>query len=73
MLKPPRCADLGGFVVPAFRTTTKQIGVVMFDNIQCNGEDWVCFLDEAYRGNWTAYAGDGTHSVTGADEYWSNV
>lgn len=45
----------------------------MFDNIQCNGEDWVCFLDEAYRGNWTAYAGDGTHSVTGADEYWSNV
>lgn len=43
----------------------------MFDNIICLGPHWVCLLDEAYRGNYLAYAGNGTHSVTGAEKYWS--
>ena len=45
----------------------------MFDNIQCMGDDWVCFLDEPYNGNHVAYAGSGIESVCGADEYWSQV
>jgi hypothetical protein len=42
----------------------------MFDNIECLGNNWICFLDEPYLGNFVVYAGQGTESVTGAEEYW---
>lgn len=47
----------------------------MFDNIEYQGwGSWVCFLDDPYKGNHVAYAGDfwdgKVESVTGAEEYW---
>lgn len=45
----------------------------MFDNITWYGLGWVCYCDDDVAkqvGSVVMYAGCGTDSVTGADEYW---
>lgn len=47
----------------------------MFENIENQGEwGWVCFLDEPYKDNDIAYAGDFIGGIpnceTGAEVYW---
>ena len=47
----------------------------MFDNISFEGEStWICYCDqetEDYVGSCIMYAGEGTDSCTGSDEYWA--
>lgn len=47
----------------------------MFYNIQHERDgSWICYCDqetEDFVGSCIMYAGEGTDSVTGADEYWS--
>lgn len=43
---------------------------MMFDNIECMGDHWICWLEEDFEGNWILYIGEGAESSTGAEIYW---